>query len=565
MKHFTLLSMAALFALQASAQTVPGVYPHYAFASISPNAKYAVSDAGDQIPLAIFDFTQESDPYTYVEQYGVGAGNAVSNNGIVVGYQVMYEKAAYWQNGKWANLPNKADLSHAQGISADGSMIVGTISGNDYSGDYEGLMSIPCYWEVQEDGTFGDPQVLPYPTEDYMGRSPQRVTAVMISEDCNTIAGQVLDYIGMVCQPIIFTRDESGEWSYTLLLDDLFHPAGFSLPEDPGEAPTQQDFMTEDEIARYQQAVKEWEEAGDQEADYPDIYEYMDQKEYDEFEKAALEWNEKYYAYAEAILNWIDAVPNFAYNNVCMDLEAQYYATTDVKYYYIEVDDYEFKECTPYLINIADDTYKSFAPKDDLNITVSAIANNGVVLGQWNDPAYGIYDGYILTPGASEFISLYDYVKANDPSLAAWMEENMTHTYEAYDENFKAYDDTVLATGLPKCCTPDMSIIGLAQVDFWNYDDDVNYYGYLINPPAPQAGIEAISAGLSAEVKVLNGGVLLVNGNVRDLNVYGLNGVKAFSAKNPASQVSTNLSKGIYILRYTDLEGRAVSRKIVIR
>lgn len=568
MKHLSLLALAATMALPVLAQTVPGEYPGYCFNRLSPNGKWAVSNAGDNAPLVIIDFTT-GEEYPYEEVYSNGTGNYISNTGVVVGYEFLTEIASYWQNGEWHPLMPETftGLSHAQGITPDGTMIVGTMSPKSYAGNNEGLMSVPVFWTLQDDGTYGEPTMLPYPTTDFMGREPMRVTATVVSDDGRTIAGQVMDFSGFVCQPIVFTCDAQGNWSYETYLDELYEPDGITLPPYPGDqGPTPQEFMTEEEKQAYNDALKEWEETTPDDYDYyPDYSNYMEADEVEEFEAAARAFNDALFEYYDAVYAWIAQVPIFSYNNVLMTSDGQYYASTDAKTFVDEAQGIYYSEYVPYLIKIADGSYKAFPQKDGLNVHLSSIGDDTTLLGQVFDSAYLFFNGFALAPGETEFVTLYDFVKGIDPEEGDWMEENMTHDYEAYDtSDWTSYTETTLATGIP-FATPDLSLIALGQFNFWGEQGDYMYYGYLLSLPPVEAGVEEIRSVGDADLKVLRDGTLLVSGDVKDVTMYSLNGLKAFSTVNPSGSVSTDLPAGIYLVKYTTASGKSITKKVAVR
>lgn len=562
-----MLSFAVSATLSMFAVTTPAIYEGGGFKCFSPNGNYAIQDPGTHAPMVIMDLVNNLD-YPYIEEYEGGNGNCISNHGTVVGYALQKEQAYYWQNGNWnrLNVPATTVLSYANGITPDGKRIVGSISPSSYGGDYEGLMLMPVYWELNSSGNYDGPFTLPYPNIDFTNRTPQAVSALRISDDGKIIAGQMRDYLGLVCQPVIFTQDDSGNWNYKLLINDVFHPEGYTVPPFPEEAPTQQDFMTEEEIKAYEAAVAEWESAPQNDSlPYPDIYEFMTDEEISSFMEAAIIWNLEYEEFNTALWDLIAVVPNFSYNNVYMNSDGTKYATTDAKFFRDEGRDIEIKEFTPYLIDITTDTYKSYPREDGVEIMVSGLADDGAIVGQDSDDTYGLYNGYILRPGDEEFIPIYDFVENVDETTAEWMKETMTHTYNKYDfETGKVVPTTVIATGIP-FITPDMSLIGFSQYSFWDYSDEYQYYGYLISLP-PFAGVETIEPDYNETgVRSLPGGVLRIEGNIRNIEILSLNGMKVYSIVNPADTLFTGLDKGIYVVKITPDNGNIYNRKIVIR
>ena len=560
-----LTALAATTTIAMSAVTTPVLYEGGSFKCFSPNGNYAIQDPGDQSPMVIMDLVNNQD-YPYMEEYGSGHGNCISDNGVVVGYSISKERAAYWQNGVWKELNVGATtaLSYANGITPDGKIIVGSISPLTYAGDYEGIMLVPVYWQLNGNGVYEGPKNLPYPTVEFTNRKPQYVTAIRISEDGKTIAGQMKDYLGMVCQPVIYTCDDSGTWSYELLVEELFHPEGYELPEYPGDGPVQQDFMTPEEIKAYDEAVENWNNSV-YDAPYPEIDSYMTEEEKAAFVEAASIWLERYTNFEDALWRLLAVVPNFEYNNVYMTTDGKQYATTDTKYFIDEARELQYRECAPYLIDIESDTYKKFPGEGEVQVMLSGLADDGTLIGQVNDDIYGLFNGYICPAGKENFIPIYDFIEKVDKATAEWMKENMTHTYDKYDfETGEIVPTTITATGIP-FCTPDMSLIGFAQYSFWNYTNEYQYYGYLISLP-PYAGVEELSdVADDFSIKILPGGTLDIEGTVSSLQIYSLNGLKVYAAENITGILNTNLSKGIYVIKADGGKGNVYNKKIVIR
>ena len=561
MKRLILLSGCAMATMAIVAQTTPAIYPDAPFNHVSPNGLYAASET------SIFFNFKNNETYAYSEQYNIGNGNSISDTGIFTGYKVGEEIAYYWKNGFWTKLPVAPGTtgSYANGITPDGSMIVGEVSPEGYTGDYEGKMLMPCYWEMQADGSYSLPQFLPHPQADFTGRSPQYVTAVRVSADGNVIAGQMRDFSGYINQPIIYTRDDKGEWSYTMVLNELFYPNGVVLPPDPGEAPTQQDFMTPEEIVAFDQALALWELLGGDYDNYPDIWNYMTQDELDAYNEAAMEWNSLSEAYYIALGELYVTVPNFSYNNVITNSDCTMYVSTDTKGFYDEFTGQTFQNNVIYAVNLKDGSYVTYPPVDDIHLIATSMADDGTIFAQHHDYDYGIYNGYVLPAGASEFQTLYSYVSQVNPELGEWMKENMTHDYIAIDtSDWTEYTATTLATGVPYT-TPDLGLIVMAQSNFWDYDSPYNTFGYLISPWG-LSGVESlVEDAQTLTVVSLPGGDIAIKGAAATLEIYALNGQKVLSVANPGNMVSTSLPKGLYVAKVADAAGEAVTKKIIIK
>ncbi|MCH5224458.1 MAG: T9SS type A sorting domain-containing protein [Muribaculaceae bacterium] len=560
MRRTIFLTLAFALSSAAFAQTLPAIYPNVPFNRLSPDGKLVMSETS-----IVMDFSTGKQ-YSYVEKYSGGSGNCISSTGVIVGYQMETEKAAYWKGGSWTLLPSTPQLlmSYANGITPDGTRIVGAVSMSAYSGDYEGQMLVPCYWDVNADGTISDHHVLPYPNKDYTGRPPQYVTAVRVSDDGKTIAGQVRDFSGFVCQPLIYRQDANGDWTYEMLLDELYYPAGFQLPEDPGEALSQEDFMTPEEVEKYEQDVNLWNILGGDISTYPDIYDYMTQEEIDAFTEYFLEWSIESEEYYSKLSELYALVPNLSYNNVFMNSDASLYVSTDVKGFYDEYTGISIKNYTIYVIDLITGNYTAIPPKDDIHLTASALADNGTIFAQSHNLEYNIFNGYILPAGETEFIPLYDYVKSTDPKIGDWMKDNMTHDYMAIDlDDFSTYTATTLATGVPYC-TPDMSLIAASIANFWDYEISYTTFGYLYSVES-LAGVETISTEENIGLTPLSDGRLAIKGEPSTLEIYALNGLKVFSHKSPSGIIETVLPNGLYVARLTDKAGKNINKKIIIK
>lgn len=629
MKKLLLLASAASLACGSAYADVPQEYPNYGFCGFSPDGTTVVSSLSGT--LTILDLTT-GDDFVYsdeAEAHDVGTGNFISNNGVVVG-QVGGAYAAWWQNGKWNDFDetSASRMSIAHGVTRNGTRVVGAIAPDNYSGDYEGMMLTPCYWDVQTDGTFGEVKYLPYPSKDLTGRTPQYVTAVSVSEDGKTIAGQIVDFAGAIYQPIIYTQDANGDWTYSTPLAELYHPEGFELPEDPGESPNvqpetfmsqeereaydkavqeyydfqdslffpeawqfmtdeeyaayqaaldeyyetwenypdEQDYMTEEEYAAYQAAVEKYYE--DLEANvYPEYKDYMTEDELAAYRKAQEEmevWDEKWAEFSEAFNRLCEIVPSFVFNNMFLSPDGSTLVTTFSKEM-MNWDTWTFiSENYPWVIDIKNNTYTAYDEGEML--IASSVSDDGVILARtlsgWENPA--TY-AYILEPNATEFVPLYDFIAAKDASVAAWMKENMTHTYENYvlDEETWEYDvvlEEVMPTGIP-FANSDMSVIALTVENFWDYDPIA--YGYIISSEA--LGVKSVAVTDDAVgVAGILGGVLQFTGDVASATVYDLTGAAVYKVNSPAATISTGLAHGIYVVKAVATNGSVTTAKVAL-
>ncbi|MGM9859621.1 MAG: hypothetical protein ACI31C_02575, partial [Muribaculaceae bacterium] len=228
----SLLVIAMMAAgVAAQAQFVePLAMPGYSWQGISPDGKYVVSELNGTLSIINLETYEE---FLYEEDWSTGAsysgglGNYLSATGIILGSTTSDGNACYWKDGEWFELYSEGttDCNLANGITPDGSRICGSVSQAPFSVDAKVIMQVPCYWDATEDG-YGEYHVLPHPETDFSGRIPQYITALYISEDGKTIAGQVRDYTGFCVYPILYTQNADGEWSYSLPNIETFCPEG---------------------------------------------------------------------------------------------------------------------------------------------------------------------------------------------------------------------------------------------------------------------------------------------------------------------------------------------------
>lgn len=583
----TLLIAAAfvLTVVNINAQD-PKEYPGYGFAGLSSTGKYAVSSVYGNLSIVNLT-TGMSYDYSELEgySYNIGGGNCISDNGVVVG-QESFVMACYWKNGQWYNFDASFDRNQsiAHGVTPDGKRIVGAVAPENYGGDFEGMMLQPCYWDEQDDGTYGEVKLLPFPDKDLTGRTPQYVTAVSVSDDGKTIAGQIQDYGGNIAQPIVYRLQDDGTWIYDLPQNELYHPEGFVLPEDPGDLevsqPSQEEFMSEEELVAYLAAVDAWYAEGTWDySTYPEYGDFMTADEiaayqaaYDAYMAIASEWEEKWLAFSTAYQELGTMVPAITFNNVLLSSDGKIYATTAQT----QVDDpmawFPTYEYNPFVFNLENDTYKTYS-NADVSLITSSIANNGTLLAQQPAGDFPAADAYILPAGAELFVKLYDYMTSNYPAIGEWMKENMTHEYISYDyewdETIGDYNELtskeeLLLTGIP-FMSADMSVIATAVMNYWydwdtgTGDDYVDTYGYVF-PLGASAGIDSAMVRGSG-IKVQNG-KLVFGDDVKSATIYNMSGAQVFATSATGSSISTGLNAGIYLVKVVAADGTVSTVKV---
>lgn len=577
MKKTLLLASAAALSMSAFAAGSYKVYPDFVIQGLSEDGTYAVSTNPYTSVLAIFNTVTEKAEDTqvfigdgYETEYTAGLGRCLSRDGVLVGSTTFMGTASYLKDGEWHHLsvPNPEHTNLAQGITPDGKVICGIIGNDSFSIDATNIMSLPAVWYLQDDGTYGEPVVLPYPEKDFTGRVPQSISAISISDDGKTVVGQVRDYRGAMEQPIVYTCNDKGEWSYTLLCPELINPGNVEFPEYPGESPRHEDFASEEEIAAYEEAKANWD--GKDWSNYPYIDDFMSEEELAAFNEAHAAWWKKYEAFDNAYYEATAEGAAFEYNNVFLSPDGKYYVTSTVapggiwmsnkkdrKASPKDFDDFgeeEAAQATIYVIDIAAGTYKTYTSEKGL--TASCVAADGTVLG--TEDISGARHAVIIAPGAEDYQYLEDYFAVKDPAAAAWMDENCRHDIESMDWNTgeMVIEQNVMVSGTPYA-TPDLKKIGTFVENSWDYEspDAALYYTYLFTPAdTPTTAVEDITDGTFA-VKALAGGVIEVSGEAAHVTVYTLGGSKVYEG-NAEGSVATGLAQGCYIVNATSKSGK---------
>ena len=252
MKKLLLLVVTLLSASFMSAQTMKEIPVHKRFHTISETGKYMITD--DQAYVGIYNTeTDEFDEYYDGRtNYQAGMGNMVTDNGYMVGAVDGMPSVLDIKNKKWIPLGLKeGDLQYsmANGITPSHKYIVGIVGMKGIP--YGKLKYKPVLWTLNDDGTYGEYEELPYPEKDFSGVTPMYILANCISEDGTVIAGQLMRQDNE-CLPIIYHKSQDGTWTYEVYDEGLCEP-GLEFPEFPVEpiAPDLYEFMTEEEIAAY--------------------------------------------------------------------------------------------------------------------------------------------------------------------------------------------------------------------------------------------------------------------------------------------------------------------------
>lgn len=545
-----LLSAAALTAASALAAT-PCVLDNAQVQAITPDGSTIVSVWGGTV--ALYDAATGKLTAEYSDEgegYTIGQGPLISEDGTMVGATPF--GAAYLRDGVWTelNVPNKGLGSYAMGITPDGKMIVGNVGLTPVSIDDAAVpMMAGAYWTLQDDGSYSDCHVLPYPQTDLTGRVPQYVTAIIPSDDKKTIYGQVVDYSGSLITLITYTQSDDNEWSYNVD-NKLINPDGIVFPPDPGEAPewvNPENYMTEDEIIDYLDAVNNYDWESDD--PYPMHTDFMTEEEKAAYESdlaaynaALAEWQEKFNALLDVLDECIMSGHSLEFNKLLLSPDKKSIVSATA---IIEEDPDSWlgvsETATPISINLENGTLDI---KEPLGVDPTVICEDGTIFGfingDWRNAA-------VYKPGAETPVSIYAYMQEVNPETAAWMKENMFHSIEMYNfetGEFEMLDD-VEFTGTP-FASPDKSVIACAVQNIWEEMGPAIYTYVFSGSPS---GVNGVVADNGISVKALKGGIVEIDGEYSAIAVYDLNGANVFTSAAAGSSVATGLESGVYVVK----------------
>lgn len=560
MKKTLLLFVSMLMATAVMAQ-VTRHHDGFYFDKMSPNGKWVAS----QNIGSVFIYIQDSDEYVeyaaspdaVTEYYATGIGNCISNNGILVG-STNDATCAYWQDGQWTPLLVKeenAALNMAHGITPDGSRIVGQVGGSGLN-MYSEIMVKPVYWDRNAEGGYDSYQPLPCPTTDFCGRKPQYITAIAVSDDGKTVIGQIVDWSGFFIYPIIYTQDNEGVWSYRTIDEGVLYPEGTQFAPWPGEMPDPKEYMTEEELAEYLEAMNEYmielEKYNNGEIstcpsepvaeDY--IFEY-----YNEYSSAMHEYAQLYNNF-EAVFNEVMYNSCFIFNNVYLSGNGRYYSTT------IEGVDASNPLApkvtrTPCRIDLENgDTIVSVEGVQDM--IASSAMNDGRIVVQSPARAYA-RSSYIVSEDGKTLTPFVDYISAIDNATGEWIKNlcffqvivPTEFDEDGYPINYQ-YVDSIVSGSV--YCNSDGTVFGSFMYDEWSENVAYREFSYTINLNELNA-IEGVETDSDLAVYVAEKR-LYINGEAGNVTLYDMRGAIIAQYEDVTGAIDLDVADGIYLVRY---------------
>ncbi|MDE5660602.1 MAG: hypothetical protein K2I28_06910 [Muribaculaceae bacterium] len=512
MKKHLLPVVALGIASTASAFNNPFIIPDAAIMGISPDNRTGVSQVLGSV--FFFDLDNPTNPLYFSESedgtvsYSVGNGNFVGLNTAAIGRLAEGQSVWKWNpskgvaNGRWYSLnqtPPPGGMGTPNGTVPDGSRICGSQgTGESFDSDTGASMILPCYWDV--DGNSYTINMLPYPTEDYSGRPPMYITAISISDDGKTIAGQAMSNNGFLVEVLLYHQGEDGKWTMTSPFADLINPNNLVHPPYPeGEAPAEpayESFLDDESLAAYHAALADYQNGIGEE---PNVIKFMTVEAinaYNAYVDVVNAWKIKYNAWAETDLQILIDSSSFEYNSACLSPNGKYLACSSVNTYITPEGD-QFSVYTPYLYDIESGSRMEIPSNKSVKIT--AVSDLGDLIGYSRE--YDVDYGFALPAGADAWLTLEDYVVERNPDLADWIQENWNHQVQVIideEEGIVEMQD-VYITGMP-VVSRDFSCLSTAAYVFW-IDGPEEYYGrycsWVVPLGGPRSAINELTDGAS--------------------------------------------------------------------
>ncbi|MCH5233856.1 MAG: hypothetical protein J1E16_01060 [Muribaculaceae bacterium] len=515
MKKFLPISLFMIIpgAICAQESVAPTILSEIFAQKVSPNGKYIM--AQDFTASAIL-YDMENGKQLLYEAYYPGNGNCVSNNGIMVGQDMATQLGSIMVNGT-ASVPrvlNGQYQSTLDAITPDGSRACGWIQNTR-----SGLLQIPFYCDIDENGNALEPEALPFPPKDLLGDTPQFATATYISDDGKTIAGIVRDGTGFISYPIVYTQDEKGDWSYVCPSEPLFNPEHLEIPSYPDyedlclpDPPKITDYMSEEMKKEWEAAMAEYEATGDEYLDpWTHVEDYTGELGYEEYTEDSLE----YYKEANKLLSeaideyWKKMAKISKYARFAPNMALSPDGKTLMAALGISDDEYLSDESTGYItykFDLSSGEYSEIISEYDTLIPTQ-VMDDGTFVAIGAPNSLLAYRSYIVLPGTTEFISFDQYIEDTNPQYLSWVNNNLDFFGSGVVSGILSF-------------SKDMSVIvgGLLFNEMMSYViTDAN------------AGMEKIMLPESEIYKI-----------------YNLSGIPVLSTKDKTE--ITHLPKGIYII-----------------
>lgn len=542
----------------------------------SPDGRFAYQGGGGSGYIYAFDSGKD---YTFDN----GQVEWMSETGIGVG---MYNQVAgYWtEKDGWKELPAGKDSDKKSSgvyvISPDGRIIVGKLQNhgmNEMFGDV--AQRVPVIWEMKDDGTYGEYEILPTFSKCYDGRNPQGFDVLDISDDGSTLLGRYVDCSGKLMLPIVYRKDSNGQWQMTMYCEDWCVDKSQPVPTFPDyepQKPVGTDYYNDAELAAFNEAVKLYNDSlYYAQTDWsPDVHpwpNYIPEDHYEDFFDLSTEDGVKRHnAYAEAYNKYVeeakvynDQLAEYAtrfdrylrYRTQRFDLgsvssirispNGKWAIAQTVQVFTDEDGGVSTQYKMPACINL--ENGEMWIPEIDdpsANCSMGGVSDNGTIW-TYNEVA-GV--NYVIENGSSEIMSLDDFISSK--SQQAY--DKLTQTLQNY--GIFALGHTLMLNGDGTRMHGFVRQVGIGCL---------NYFIDLASFPDHSTVAKHKADKLSF---TLHDRELTINGIGKlDIRIYNLHGQATLTCTRQSGTISLDgLSNGVYILSIQG-EGAVLNEKIVLR
>lgn len=501
--------------------------------------------------------------YTYGSSTRIGAGNAVSDNGIIVGCTDACTVPAYWIDGEWHPLPHPmtgVTYARADGITPDGNVIIGTLDCTSQTKvAYPSVQ--PVMWVKNAETGEYEFEMLPFPALDFTGTSPQQVCATYVSDDAKTIMGQVTDRRGFVDYNMVIRTGADGEKTVTTPGLERLVKEGAEWPEWPERPvkPKEADYMTPDEILAFNKANQAYKDSLEivsltginPRAPWPKDFIKEHKDEWNEslakYEEESSSYLKRLYAFNDAYAaNLYDT--KFSFKTEILSHNGKYAASG-----YVYGDPYADpsvtkKEawCSPILYQMdgEEETNSVFEHK---SLMVNSLFDDGsmVVSTPTDDGSIASRDSYMLADFTDGLRPIDQWIAEVCPEAYEWIDQKLR-----FDVTAEQAADGVASEKRLLCGTVRLSKDQTKMVTYMYHPVDKRYITYFFDfAKTDGVATEVVNSMLDA---VTANGELVVYGAPERIALFDMSGRNLLSVNSPAERISINgMDKGVYVVMLT--------------
>lgn len=546
--------------------------------SISENGKYAC--ASNMGVAVLWDTEKDNNITTFDDQYYYC--DCVSNDGVMAGSagETGTEQPILLSADKIVYLPTPTDRTwsygSARGISSDGKMVCGLLSDASINIMDNATPILPFVWEI--DGDNITCTELPFPEKDFTGRCPQGYHPLMVAESKNRILGRQIDFSGMAGAFIVWERTAPGEpWTYRVLGEDVVYKDGPDFPEYP-EEPENVDYteyMTEDEIAAYDEAYDQWWANGLM-GDQPDRKDFITDPERKEaYIEAMNEYNEAYDIY----LAGLDAF-NEVYSQRITDYSLDLYSFSGSfsgRYVGCTLSKLDFSTGFPMsatypcyydlddndkFVSLEEDQYKGYGMS-------GRITDNGdiVVSNPASASMYDARNSYVIPAGQDKAVTIYEFLGGKydgKVNRQTFVDAGMEYSWQGYDmttyQPVEITDSVLVGTTF-------LSADGKNAVGFTTDPNTFAYSSWALND-FNTTGISTAKVHNTEAVlrsNVIENGMIEFVADVERATLYDLSGATLYSGRPVGNSISVPAKEGVYVLQSKLKNGAVRTDRIVVK